>query len=159
MDKTRRDFLKGTAWMGVTAASAGFMGKGFRLTPGGSMMGWADRPLEKLRVGVIGLGMRGPGAVHILAMIPGVELVALCDKHPERVEQQQQWLRDNGHRPAPKTFSGEDGYKRLCEDDEIDLVYSATPWQLHVPIALYAMEHGKHVATEVPSAFTVEECW
>ena len=159
MDKTRRDFLKGTAWMGITAAAAGCMSNGFRLTPGGSMMGWADKPIEKLRVGVIGLGMRGPGAVHILAMIPGVEVTALCDKHPERVEQQQQWLRDNGHRPAPKTFSGEDGYKRLCEDDEIDLVYSATPWQLHVPIALYAMEHGKHVVTEVPSAFTVEECW
>ena len=110
MDKTRRDFLKGTAWMGITAAAAGCMSNGFRLTPGGSMMGWADKPIEKLRVGVIGLGMRGPGAVHILAMIPGVEVTALCDKHPERVEQQQQWLRDNGHRPAPKTFSGEDGY-------------------------------------------------
>lgn len=159
MNKTRRDFLKGTTWMGITAAAAGCMSDGFRLTPGGSMMGWADRPLEKLRVGVIGLGMRGPGALHILAMIPGVEVTALCDKHPERVEQQQKWLRENGHRPAPKTFSGEEGYKRLCEDDEVDLVYSATPWQLHVPIALYAMEHGKHVATEVPSAFTVEECW
>ena len=30
---------------------------------------------------------------------------------------------------------------------------------MHVPVALYAMEHGKHVAIEVPSANTVEECW
>ena len=159
MNNTRRDFLKGTAWMGVTAMAAGCMSGALKITGGGTMLNWADKPLKKLRVGVIGLGMRGPGALHILAIIPGVEIVALCDKHPERVAMQQKWLRDNGHSPAKKEFSGEEGYKKLCEEADIDLVYNATPWHLHVPIALYAMEHGKHVATEVPAAFTIEDCW
>jgi len=159
MEKTRRDFLKGTAWMGTTAAAAGCVTKNLKLVGGGSMQNYADKPLKTLRVGVIGLGMRGPGALHIFAIIPGVEIVALCDKHPERIALEQKWLKENGHPKARKEFYGDEGYKRLCECDDIDLVYSATPWQMHVPIALYAMEHGKHVATEVPSAFTLEECW
>ena len=38
-------------------------------------------------------------------------------------------------------------------------MYIVTPWQLHVPMAVYAMEHGKHVAVEVPAATSLEECW
>ena len=57
-------------------------------------------------------------------------------------------------------YSGaEDSYKALCEDPSVDLVYICTDWIHHVPVALYAMEHGKHVAIEVPSAETLQACW
>ncbi|MCQ2135993.1 MAG: Gfo/Idh/MocA family oxidoreductase, partial [Bacteroidales bacterium] len=56
-------------------------------------------------------------------------------------------------------YSGEDGYKALCERDDIDLVYLAVPWQYHTSMAVYAMEHGKHVAIEVPAATSIKECW
>ncbi len=157
MKQNRREFIKGTAWMGLAAAFAGTAHASTKLGGAGSMSGHAAPALKKVRVGVVGLGMRGPGAVHRLAAIPGVTVAALCDLFPERVAAQQKWLADNGKAPA-KEYSGEDGYKDLCESD-IDLVYIATPWALHTPIALYAMEHGKHAAIEVPAAMTLEECW
>lgn len=48
---------------------------------------------------------------------------------------------------------------KLCERDDIDLVYICTGWQKHVEMAVYAMRHGKHVAVEVPAATSVAECW
>jgi len=111
-----------------------------------------------LKIGIVGLGQRGADALHTLSLIPGVEVAAICDVYPERVALQLKWLRENKKRPPKKTFSGPEGWKALCECD-LDLVYNVTPWALHVPVALYAMKHGKHVATEVPAAFTVEDCW
>ncbi len=154
---SRRDFLKGTAWMGATAALSGCVAQAAKLVSEGGMTAFAVAPLEKVRVGVIGLGMRGPGAVHRLASIPGVEVVALCDLYAERVAVQQKWLADNS-KPAAREYSGPEGYKDLCQSD-LDLVYIVTPWQLHTPIALYAMENGKHAAIEVPAAMNLEECW
>ena len=157
MDTNRRDFLKGTAWMGAAAALSGCM-TAAKVCGSGTMSGFAAAPIRKVRTGFIGLGMRGPGAVHRFASIPGTEITALCDLYPERVQAQQKWLADNGKAKAPHEFSGEEGWKAMCELD-LDLVYIATPWALHTPMALYAMEHGKHVAIEVPSAMTLEECW
>ena len=115
-------------------------------------------PLDTVRVGFVGLGMRGPGAVERFTYIEGVAIKALCDKYPERAEACQYYLDAQGM-PRADVYSGDEGYKALCEREDIDLVYIATPWQLHVAVAVYAMEHGKHVAIEVPSANTVEECW
>ncbi len=158
MESNRRDFIKGTAWMGAAAIAAEGMAAPFKLTEvAGNMQGFAAPALKKIRVGVVGLGMRGPGAVHRLSAIPGVEVAALCDIYPERVAAQSEWLRKNGH-PAAKEYTGAEGWKALCDSD-IDVVYNTTSWNMHVPIALYAMEHGKHVMVEVPSAFTVDECW
>ena len=158
MNTNRREFLKGTAWMGAAAIMAGCDSKAMKLSVGGSMQGYAAPALKKVRVGFVGLGMRGPGAVHRIAAIPGAEVAALCDIYPERVAMQQKWLADNG-KPQALEFTGPEGYKAMCESDAIDVVYNATSWDMHVPIALYAMEHGKHAMVEVPSAFTVEDCW
>ena len=157
MSVNRRDFIRGTAWMGAAAVAAGCASEGMKICSGGSMQGFAAPALKKVRVGVVGLGMRGPGAVHRLAAIPGVEVVALCDIHKARVDAQQEWLKKNGKPPA-REYVGKEAYKAMCESD-LDAVYNATSWDMHVPIALYAMEHGKHAFVEVPSAFTVEECW
>ena len=123
-----------------------------------SMLEFRAEPLDTVRVGFVGLGMRGPGAVERFTYIEGVAINGLCDKYAERAEQCQAYLQ-RANMPEAKIYSGEDGYKALCESDDIDLVYIATPWQLHVEVALYAMEHGKHVAIEVPCANTVAECW
>ena len=54
---------------------------------------------------------------------------------------------------------GEEAYKDLCKNPEIDLVYICTDWLHHVPVAMCAMENGKHAAVEVPSAMTLKDCW
>lgn len=157
MEMNRRDFLRGTAWMGATAALSGCVAHAAKMVDAGGMTAFRAAPIETVRVGVVGLGMRGPGAVHRLASIPGVRVDALCDLYPERVAVQQKWLADNG-KPAAREYSGEEGWRDMCQSD-LDLVYVVTPWQLHAKIGLYAMECGKHTAIEVPAAMNLEECW
>lgn len=123
-----------------------------------NMSGFAAPKLDKVRVGFIGLGMRGPGAVSRMSKIEGVEIVALCDLIPEKVDKVTQSLEKTKHKPAK--YSGNAyAWKKMVERDDIDLIYIATPWDWHVPMAVYAMEAGKHAAVEVPAAKTLEECW
>lgn len=123
------------------------------------MVAYAAPKLDTVRVGFIGLGMRGPGAVERFTHIPGTKIVALCDLRPECVAGAQQILSRAGL-PAAAEYSGtEDAWKALCERDDIDLVYIATDWKHHAEMGVYAMEHGKHAAIEVPAAMTLDEIW
>ena len=118
----------------------------------------AVAPIKTVRVAFVGLGMRGPWAVMRFAHIPGVEIVALCDYEYGRAEHCQKFLRDKGLMPAD-IYYGEKGYEELCKRPDIDLVYVATDWNHHYPVAKCAMENGKHTAIEVPSAMNLEQCW
>ncbi|MFC1785062.1 Gfo/Idh/MocA family protein [Candidatus Neomarinimicrobiota bacterium] len=118
----------------------------------------ATEPIDTVRIGFIGLGSRGTEAIKRYTFIDGVQIVAICDVVPENVEKNKRFLIDKGH-PAPDTYTGVEDWKLICERDDIDLIYVCTHWDLHTPIAVYAMENGKHVATEVPAALTVDECW
>lgn len=113
---------------------------------------------KTVRIGLVGLGMRGPGAVDNFCVLPGVEIVALCDFVEARAVAQNEKLRKRGLPPAA-IYSGENGYKELCARPDIDLVYIATDWAHHFPVAECALKHGKNVADEVPSAMNLEECW
>ena len=123
------------------------------------MVAFAAPRLDTVRVGFIGLGMRGPGAVERFTHIPGTKIVALCDLRPECVAASQQLLTRAGL-PAAAEYSGaEDAWKELCKRTDIDLVYIATDWKHHAEMGVYAMEQGKHVAIEVPAAMTLDEIW
>ncbi len=116
-------------------------------------------PLETVRVGFIGLGMRGPDAVERFSQIEGTDIKGLCDVEADRVEECQKLLEKLG-RPRAVGYSGStEAYKAMCDRDDIDLIYICTDWVHHVPLAVYAMEHGKHVAIEVPAAMTLDEIW
>ncbi|MCM1066708.1 MAG: Gfo/Idh/MocA family oxidoreductase [Muribaculaceae bacterium] len=121
-------------------------------------VGLATEPLPVVRVGFVGLGMRGPSAVNRFCHIPGVSIVALCDYDEASAEASQRFLRKAGLPPAA-VYSGEEGYRELCERPDIDLVYIATDWDHHYPVARAALESGKHAAVEVPSAMNLEQCW
>ena len=123
-----------------------------------SMLGFAAEPLPVVRVGFIGLGMRGPGAVKRFTHLEGVEIKGLCDLEQSNVDKCQRLL-ERASQPKAEEYVGADAYKQLCEREDVDLIYIATDWVNHVPIAVYAMEHGKHVAVEVPAATSVAECW
>lgn len=116
------------------------------------------KPIPTVRVAFVGVGMRGLAAVHRFLSIPGVEIKALCDLESYNVDKARSLLAHANFVPAEE-YSGENGYKEVCERDDIDLVYICTDWLSHTPIAVYGMEHGKHVAIEVPAAISIDECW
>lgn len=161
---TRRDLLR----YGAGAVGAAMLGE--TLDPGAAhamppleqqapVKPFAAPPMETVRIGFVGTG--GQGQVHCrnLLDIEGVELKALCDIVPEKVEKVSQWVVDAGQpKPTPYTRGPRD-FERLCAEEDLDLVFTATPWEWHVPVCLSAMQLGKHAATEVPATYTLEDCW
>ena len=99
--------------------------------------------------------MRGYWAPTRLSQIENVEIKALCDLEFKwnQKEKLKKML------PLADLYSEEEDWKKVCEREDIDLIYICTNWSNHTPMAVYAMEHGKHVAVEVPAALTIEECW
>ena len=166
MKTSRRKFLKISSLTGIGLAGSSFIKAGiseniYEHKPRHqhfNMCGYAAPKLDAVRIGFIGLGNRGPSHVSDMTRIEGVEIKALCDIRPEKVNNVKKSLDGSPHNPEVYT-SGEDEWKKLCERPDIDLVYIATPWSLHTPMAVYAMNNGKHICTEVPAAKTIDECW
>lgn len=155
----RRDFLQGMLGAGLLTAGAGCRSVGLSGATGAPMSGFRTEPMKRIRVGVVGLGERGLGPIFRLPTIGGVEITGLCEVVPEKLDRAEKLLKERGAKNKPKRYLGPEAYKALCEADDVDVVYSCTPWHLHTPVALYAMEHGKHAMTEVPAAMSLDECW
>jgi predicted dehydrogenase len=157
----RRDFLKTTA--GTVAASA--VAQAFRPAeataaaqprPSGF---FAAAPMDTVRIAYVGIGGMGSAHVNNLLKIPGCRITAVCDINPERTAWAVKAITAAGH-PAPAVYEkGPRDFERLCQEQDLDLVYNATPWEWHVPICLAAMKNGKHAAVEVPAAMSIEDCW
>jgi len=176
MKSNRRNFLKAASFAGAGAMAGGFLSgctpketesnlakilESVKKTHNQqfNMSGYAAPPIPVVRVGFIGLGDRGSGAVQRLSYIEGVEIKALADLRPVATEGSQKYLARIG-RPAAQEFSGDENiWKKLAELPDIDLIYICTPWVWHTPMAVYAMEQGKHVVCEVPIARTIDEAW
>ncbi len=153
----RREFLRVAAGASalVAAASHGAASRAARKT----VMDLKTPPMERVRIGLVGLGSRGSGAIPRLLAIEGVEITALCDVEPNRVAAAQKQL-ETKQRPKAKEYTGsEEAWHGLCGDPNVDVVYNCTPWRLHTPISVRAMLEGKHALVEVPAAVTLEECW
>ena len=149
----RRSFVK-------TAAAAGTAWALGQACLAADALDVRARPMDQVRIGLVGIGSRGSWLLRLLLDLEGVAIKAVCDIIPDRVAKAQ----DNvaaAKQPRPTGYSrGETDFRRLCETEELDLVINATrPWKWHVPISVAAMTAGKHAATEVPAAETIEECW
>lgn len=161
----RRDFLLGAGAAGATLAAGNVLGMGSAVQksrPKGnkSVAGLVVPPMGKVRVAVIGVGARGSGHVSQLCQIDGVEMVAICDNHLPSLERAINNVVKNHKRPAPVAYGkGKDDYKRMLERTDIDCVFIVTPWEEHVRMAVDTMNSGKHAFTEVPAAYTIEDCW
>lgn len=123
-----------------------------------SMLRFSCAPMERVRIGFIGVGARGQRAVERMMNIEGAEITSLCDFIDKNLVDSCAIVDKYGG-TKPATHLGEEGWRTLCESENIDLVYISTDWLSHAEIAIYAMEHGKHVALEVPAAMSVEDCW
>jgi hypothetical protein len=151
---------------GAASASGGIVqvGADLALPPSGLASSappepFRTAPMETVRIGFVGVGLQGGGHVRNFLGIEGVEVRALCDINVPRMEEVAGWVEAAGQ-PRPTLYGqGETDFVRLCETEDLDLVFTATPWEWHVPVCVAAMENGKHAATEVPAAYTLEDCW
>ncbi len=116
-------------------------------------------PMNEVRIGYVGVGGMGSAHVRNLLKVPGARITAICDIVEDKVKRMQKLVVDAGQ-PEPRGYSrGPRDFERLCEAETLDLVYTATPWEWHVPVCVSAMKNGKHAATEVPAAMTIDDCW
>ena len=159
-DFNRRDFIRIGALAGAGLALEGISKKtsAKQLTcPAPAQT--AAPALEVVRVGIIGVGGRGTGHVENLLGIDNVEIRAVCDVVPDRVANVQKMVQDKGQ-PKPKGYTdGDYDFRRLCEQEDLDIIYIASPWLWHVPMCKTALLNGKHAACEVPLSVSSEGCW
>jgi len=159
----RRSFIK--ALGGLTASFAALPTLANAQAPapprraGANYMGdFAAPKLEKIKVAIIGVGARGSGHASQLAILEGVDFVAVCDLHEDRAKRSAAEVTGKGHQP--KVYSGdENAWQKMLTETRPDAVFIATPWNLHAPMCIAAMKAGAHAFSEVPIAYTLEEMW
>jgi hypothetical protein len=155
----RRDFFKVAGATGVALATGTLHAEAQGKPSGKSAAGLTAPKMDTVRVGFIGVGARGSGHVGTMLTLEGVEVKAICDTHAPTAERSAKRCVDAG-RPAPALYTnGPKDYRRMLDRDDLDIVIIATPWREHTPMAVDAMERGKHAFIEVPAATTVEDCW
>lgn len=165
MDKPldRRDFMKNGALAGAGAALGTVLLSGCmdrtRLPGQAAMLSHPTTPKEMIKVGYVGIGNMGSSHINNLLKIDGCQVAAVCDIRPERTDWAKKAIVKAGF-PEPAVYGKDDlGFVRMCQEQDLDLVYNAAPWRWHTPICLAAMKNGKHAASEVNIALTLDDCW
>lgn len=147
MTSTRRDFIR-------TSTTAGL---GLSILPSGLLFSKVKDP--KVRLGFIGVGLRGQGHLELALNRADTEVVAICDIQQVMVDASMALVTKSG-KPKPQIImDGPYGYKKLLENKDIDAVIISTPWEWHTVMCIDAMNAKKYVGCEVITGMTVEECW
>jgi predicted dehydrogenase len=161
MNPTRREFLKAGGAAGLGTMISAMKPASVDASPfaGEARSAFRAAPVPTVRVGFVGVG--GMGSVHVQNFLnmDGVLVKAICDVREDKVARARKWVEEAGQ-PSPAGYSrGPRDFERMCAEEDVDLVLTATPWEWHVPVCVAAMKSGKHAATEVPAAVTLDECW
>jgi hypothetical protein len=144
---SRRNFVK----------TATLAGAGIAILP--SRIVFAGQAEPRLRMGFIGVGLRGQNHLDLALRRNDVEVVAICDVQERMIESSKALIKKSG-KPMPQIIlEGPQGYKKLLENGNIDAVVIATPWEWHTVMCLDAMNAKKYVGCEVITGMTVDECW
>ncbi len=112
--------------------------------------------IDKIRVGMIGLGARGMGLLKgIILHMEDVEVVAVCDLYQDRCDQAADSVAEKGTARPLVTRD----YREVMALGNIDAVVIGASWADHTEIAIAAMEAGIYAACEVGGAYSIQECW
>ena len=112
-----------------------------------------------LRLGFVGIGGRGSYHLNAALGIEGIEVPAICEVIPKRLQQAKKWIEEAGL-PTPRLYDrGVTDFNRLCETEKLDAVICSTSWEWHTPVCLAAMKNDKHCVSEVPIVLTLDEAW
>ncbi|MEO6528569.1 MAG: Gfo/Idh/MocA family oxidoreductase [Gemmatimonadaceae bacterium] len=173
-DLSRRDLLKAAALAGAGLAAAGPFSSAIAenvtaatqpdLAPPAPATRKTMRAVpfarhDTVRVGIVGTGLRGRSVLTELLGVDHVRIVALCDVVPDKAQRAAKMVAEKGQ-PDPTLYTkSERDFERLVARDDIDIVYTATPWEWHAPVMLAALAHGKHAAAECPIGLTLRDLW
>jgi predicted dehydrogenase len=147
MELKRREFIKTAALAGTAMA----------VSP--SLVFGQKAKESKLRLGFIGVGLRGTNHLHNALQRNDIEVTAICDTDPNRLKICQDMIQKAGCKKAEEFGKDEYDYKNLLELKKVDAVIISTPWLWHTPMTVDAMKAGKYAGTEVSAATTLKECW
>jgi len=168
MNSNRRDFLKKTTIAGAALALTPSISRAHLLGPNrdsmARYMGDFKAPkLDIVRFAFIGVGARGSGHAQQFAAIEGTEVVAISDLYEDWAIKSAEVCKEYGkgqrHKNIRLYTDGEDDWRKMLKEQKPDAVVVSTPWKLHAPMAVEAMNAGAHVFVEVPLALTLEEMW
>jgi len=144
---SRRNFIKKSA----------IVGAGISVLPNVTYGFTAKK--DKLKVGLIGVGLRGTNHLNNLLQRDDVIVTAICDIDANRIKIAEEHIQKQ-KQPRAQIFGKDDyDYKNLLDLKEIDAIIIATPWLWHTRMAVDAMKAGKYTGLEVSAANTLEECW
>src|ERR1041385_5572431 len=124
-----------------------------------TMIGVRFEPHDVVRLGIIGVGLRGTEVLKEFLAVDRVVVNAVCDVVKDKCTRAAQLVEKSGQKTPEIYANGDKDFERLVARDDLDFVYIATPWEWHVPQVLAALRAGKHAGTEVPAAYTLEDCW
>ena len=164
---SRRDLLKAAGLAGIGLSTANIApayaaeeeAEQLRRAQQRTMIGVRFEPHDVVRLGIIGVGLRGTDVLREFLAVDKVVVNAVCDVVKEKCTRAAQMIEKAGQKTPGVYANGERDFERLVSRDDLDFVYIATPWEWHVPQVLAALRAGKHVGTEVPTAYTLEDCW
>ena len=168
MNSNRRDFIKKSS---IAGAGLAFLpnflnASNFNPSPGfaATYMGdYAAPKLDTVRCAFIGVGARGSGHATRTANIEGTEVVAICDLFENNATKVSGKCKEIGkgqrHNDITLYTGGENDWKKMLKKEKPDVVFIATPWELHAPMAIEAMKKESHACVEVPLALTIQEMW
>jgi hypothetical protein len=114
----------------------------------------------KIKVGIIGVGLRGQNHLDLLLRRADVDLVAICDTDERMLKSAREIIVRSGKK-MPEVFTGDPyAYKRMLEKKQLDAIVIATPWEWHKPMIISSLEAGiKYVGSEVIIGITVQDHW
>ncbi len=161
----RRDFLKKTSLSAAAFAASTILPTRQTARPASStyMGDFAATPIVNIRAAFIGVGARGGDHLSFFASLPGTEVVAISDLYEDNVLKWKKKAIELGkgqRHTKPKLYFGDPNqWKVMLDEVKPDVVFIATDWNNHAPMAIRAMNSGTHAFVEVPIAVTLQEMW
>ena len=146
---TRREFLR-QAVLGAAAISVGGLAPGLSTAASARKVKGAN---DRIRIGVVGVNSRGSALAQGFAKMEGAEVACICDVDSDALARCQAAVT----RVTGTTPQGEKDLRKMLENKDIDAVAIATPDHWHAPAAILALQAGKHVYLEKPTAHNPAE--
>ena len=142
----RRDFIQKTA-----------LASSLSLIPN---INFGSKPEDKkVRLGFIGVGLRGRNHLEMAMFRDDVEINAICDIDPNSIAESLKLIKAKGRKEPALYQKGEKDFENMVKRDDLDGIIISTPWEWHVPMSLASMKAGKHTGVEVSATVTLQESW